>query len=49
MPRLCMFIDDLGLTCDDLWSYYEVLGRPAWVPVASMLLFTSGLAALLLT
>lgn len=48
MPRFCLLIDSLGLTFDDLWSYYEVLGRPAWAVLTPVLLASTALAAFVL-
>lgn len=38
MTRFAMFIDACGLLCDDLWSYYEIAGRPFWAARAVLLL-----------
>ena len=37
MPRLAMLIDEIGLAFDDLWSYYEVAGKPAWAVLLAAL------------
>lgn len=47
MPKLAQFIDAFGLLIDDLWSYYEISGRPLWA--ASVLLLVVPVSWLLVS
>lgn len=43
MPKMTVIFDEMGLALDDLWSYYEVAGRPGAAYLAPIWLMCLGL------
>ncbi len=43
MTRMTVIFDAMGLALDDLWSYYEVAGRPGAAYLAPICLMGLGL------
>lgn len=49
MPRLALLLDELGLSLDDLWSYYLAAGRPGTAYAAPIFMITAGIGLILLS
>lgn len=48
MPRLALLVDELGLSLDDLWSYYIAAGRPGSGYAAPFWLILMGIVLIMM-
>ena len=48
MPRLALLLDELGLSLDDLYSYYVAAGRPGSGYAGPLWLITAGAGLILM-